>query len=773
MNTSDTTRSGLFDRVAPYFGHWEKVGDAVDQFIDIMVNYRQSGHPGGSRSKVQMLVALLLSGAMRWDVRDQAKRFSDRLILVGGHTIPLVYATLAVLCEAMDAKYKKTGDARYLVPRGRALLAEDLVGFRRRARLPGHAEVHDKTLVLKFNTGPSGHGSAAAVGQALALKRAGADEVKVFAIEGEAGLTPGVYHEAKNSAWGLGLDNLYFLIDWNDYGIDPHRVSEVVFGDPGVWFGSYGWRTCGTDKGNDWESVARTLLELRFGDNPDKVPSMAYFKTRKGRGYLKYDSASHGAPHALNSEVFWQTKKPFMDKYGARFEGYGEPAPKDPAALREQFMANLRVVAEVIREDEALVDYLAGNLVELGDSVPEEIGAMRASFDKNPLADPELTDYLRYPKEMFLPAGKSAANRTGLARWGAWVNSWSRRKYGRPLFLVASADLAESTQIAGFGEAWGDEKGFGWYDRKANPDGVVLPQEITEFVNSGIMAGLATTNFAKDGFAEFDGFLGAASTYGSFSYLKYGMFRLLSQLAQDSPLKVGKVLWVVGHSGPETADDSRTHFGVFAPGVTQLFPDGQIINVHPWEYNEVPVVLGAAIELSMKRDIPLIAIHLTRPPIAIPDRAALGIPSHLEAAKGAYVMREFEPGRPKMGTVIVSGTSTTDAMCRVLPRLSGEGLNVKVVAAISYELFAAQPEEYRKLVLPEDEWQNSMCVTNMARRLMHDWMYSKASERYTLSSDWDDRWRTGGTLREVLDEAHLTEDWLFEGIKRFALRAGD
>ena len=38
-------------------------------------------------------------------------------------------------------------------------------------------------------------------------------------------------------------------------------------------------------------------------------------------------------------------------------------------------------------------------------------------------------------------------------------------------------------------------------------------------------------------------------------------------------LKVGKVIWVAGHSGPETAEDSRTHFGIFETGVTQLFPE--------------------------------------------------------------------------------------------------------------------------------------------------------------------------------------------------------
>ena len=61
-------------------------------------------------------------------------------------------------------------------------------------------------------------------------------------------------------------------------------------------------------------------------------------------------------------------------------------------------------------------------------------------------------------------------------------------------------------------------------------------------------------------------------------------------------------------SGPETAEDSRTHFGIFAPGVTQLFPNGHIINLHPWEHNEVAPALAAA----LVSDAPIIALHLTR-----------------------------------------------------------------------------------------------------------------------------------------------------------------
>ena len=165
------------------------------------------------------------------------------------------------------------------------------------------------------------------------------------------------------------------------------------------------------------------------------------------------------------------------------------------------------------------------------------------------------------------------------------------------------------------------------------------------------MVGLATVNMADDPFTSFNGFWGACSTYGSFSYLKYGEMRLFSQLAQDCELKIGKVLWVAGHSGPETAEDSRTHFGIYEPGVTQLFPEGKVIDLHPWEYNEVPVVLGAA----LATDVPIIALHLTRPTIELPDREALGMPSHFEAARGAYVLRPFRSDRPGDGNRLRAG----------------------------------------------------------------------------------------------------------------------
>jgi transketolase len=749
-----------------HFQYLEKTKDIIDQLIDVILNYRQSGHPGGSRSKVHMLLSLMLSGAMRWDIRYPNKRFADRFILSAGHTIPLVYCTLAVLDEALRIKYDQTGDNAYLMESAEKnmLVWEDLLGFRRRGGLSGHAEMTDKTLFIKFNTGPSGHGSPAAAGEALALKRAGAKDVRVFMIEGEAGLTPGAVHETMNSAWGLNLDNLILLVDWNDFGIDSHKVSDVVYGTPEDWIGSHGWHVIGTDEGSEWLPVTRTLLDIVAMQPDDRKPKAAWFRTRKGRGYLKYDNASHGSPHKMDSDLFWQTKAPFVEKYGAVFQNDGGDAPKDEQAVMAEFKANLSAVIDVLKADQSLVDFIADRLVAIGERVPEEIDTLQLSDGvKTPFMDERVFDYEKYPASLYKQPGEKAANRNALRDWGAWVNALGAKTYGRPLFLVSSADLAGSTNIAGFAEGYGDFEGYGWYALEGNKQGALLPQEITEFANAGIMVGLAATNLAVNPEETFEGFWAASSTYGSFSYLKYGMVRLFSQMAQDNPCKVGKVLWVAGHSGPETADDSRTHFGIYSPGVTELFPEGHVINLHPWEYNEVPVVLGAA----LKEDVPVVALHLTRPSIEIPDREALGIPSYFKAARGAYIVRDYVADKPLDGTFYVQGTSAMAGIVKLLEELDQFDWNIKIVYVSSTELFKLQPEAYRNKIVTEADRANSTVITTQSRKLMQDWMFNTLSAAYAISSDWDNRWRTGGTLAEVIDEAHLSPAWLLKGIEKF------
>jgi len=757
----------LYDKAAGSFDDWDLVREVIDEAIDLALNYRQSGHPGGSRSKVHLFLSLLLSGAMRWDIRRPWRPFADRFVLSAGHTVPLVYVTLAILNETLRARAERDPDPAFAFPDdGRwALTWEDLLMLRRRGGLAGHAEMEGKTLFLKFNTGPSGHGMPPAAGEAVALKLAGAEEVKVFVVEGEGGLTPGASHETRNTAWGLGLNNLVFLVDWNDYGIDDTPIHEVVPGTPESWFGAYDWRVTGTMEGSEWAPVTRAVLEAARGENPERRPSVAWFKTRKGRGYGKYDNKSHGSPHAMNSPEFWAVRRAFMERHGVSYEGVDQPAPTDEAEREAQARRNFEVAIGVLRRNTAVVDAISDRLIEVANSVPDRVeGFNLDDREAKIFDDPRITDVTAYPAEMWKQPGEKAPNRAALAAWGSWINAFAKAEYGRPLVIACSADLADSTNIAGFAKDFGEMPGWGWYQRDTNPRGALLPQQITEFTNAGLMVGLATVNLASDPMQSFNGFWGACSTYGSFSYLKYGPMRLFSQLAQDTQLKLGKVIWVAGHSGPETAEDSRTHFGIFATGVTQLFPEGHVIDLHPWEYNEVPVVLAAA----LATDVPIVALHLTRPTVEIPDRAALGMASHFDAARGAYLIRDARPGSPSAGTVYVQGTVTTANVVKILPELDRAGINVRIVAAISPQLLRRQDATYRDRICSASDRWDGMAITNRAFKLMTDFVDGPIAKEYSLSSDWDDRWRTGGTVDEVMDEAHLGPGHLLAAIERYA-----
>jgi transketolase len=750
------------ESLRPDLPNWEKTGDMIDQLIDLMLNLRQSGHPGGSRSKVPAMVALTLSGAMRWDIRNPEKAFRDRFVLIAGHTTPVIYGMLAVYNEALRRMYNKTGDAKYLVPGGleRQLVWEDLLTLRNNQGLSGHAEAEGKTLFFAANTGPSGHGAPAAAGMALALKHAGAEEVRVFGIEGEGGHTAGCHAETKQIAWGLGLSNFNYLLDWNDNGIDPRPYSAVMYGGPQDWFDSYGFRTRGIEDGHNYCAIAETLLENVYAEGDQ--PRCTWFKTTKGRGYGVTGFASHGAAHKPNSEVYWQTKAEFADKYGVTFEGMGSGKPDTAEAFQAQTAANIQAALSLL-DDENLCQWLADKLVEIGDSVPDSIEGVNLGGDPN--SDPELTDPSTLPEELFFAAGEKQPNRAGFSRVGAYLNAVARRKYGRPVVIAASADLADSTNLSGFAKDHGDSAGFGWYQRDDNPGGALLPTAITEFSNAGVLCGMASTNLSDDPEHEFSGYWGACSTYGSFSYLKYGPMRLYSQQVQDSPLKHGKVIWVAGHSGPETAEDSRTHFGIYSPGITQFFPRGQVIDIHPYEPNEV----GPALLAALGTDAPIVALHLTRPGIEVPDRKTLGMADFREAAKGAYLIRDYDPSRPKDGCIFVRGTSSTASLIKLLKDgyFDGDGRNVKLVAAVSHELFMLQAKAWREQLITGEDWANSTFITNNARQHMWLWTANHASYQFAMSPDHDERWRTGGSLDEITVEAKLDPASLAAGIERF------
>jgi transketolase len=42
------------------------------------------------------------------------------------------------------------------------------------------------------------------------------------------------------------------------------------------------------------------------------------------------------------------------------------------------------------------------------------------------------------------------------------------------------------------------------------------------------------------------------------------------------------------------------------------------------------------------------------------------------------------------------------------------------------------------------------------------------TDEYSLTSDWDNQWLTGGLEKDVIAEAHLDPDSIFAAIRRFA-----
>ena len=121
----------------------EDVGFMTCMALSLLGNYAQTGHFGGPLAYTPYNVAIHLAGpalgGLRWDIRRPKHPFSDKFMLAGGHCIPTCYALWMILSQAMERKFKITGDKRYYVDPKVAILPIDALGFRR-----GDEQVHGK-----------------------------------------------------------------------------------------------------------------------------------------------------------------------------------------------------------------------------------------------------------------------------------------------------------------------------------------------------------------------------------------------------------------------------------------------------------------------------------------------------------------------------------------------------------------------------------------------------------------------------------------------------
>ena len=71
-------------------------------------------------------------------------------------------------------------------------------------------------------------------------------------------------------------------------------------------------------------------------------------------------------------------------------------------------------------------------------------------------------------------------------------------------------------------------------------------------------------------------------------------------------------------------------------------------------------------------------------------------------------------------------------------------------------------------MLPPEAYYDLMVVSTGTRRVWPLKNVGPLTDEYSLTSDWDNQWLTGGLEPDVIAEAHLDVPSIVSGIKRFA-----
>ncbi len=799
----------------------EDVGYLTCMTLVLLGNYAQTGHFGGPLAYTPYNVAVHLAGpelgGLRYDYRRPKHPYGDKFMLAGGHCVPTCYALWMIMGQALARKFEMTGDPRYKMDPHVAMLPVDALGFRRGAgalktllqslgledhplfaqakkrgirSLAGHAESTD--LTNDVNGGPSGIGIAAAAGKAAFWDFVGAPRSpKVIAFEGEFAMTEGHAQELKTQALALQVGKrLRILLSNNNSGIDDSLWGGVIREKYDAYriidqWTSYGWNVFTMDDGNDYGQIVATLKAMEDWDPADRRPMIAIGRTIKGywpaaiHGEIPHYGpqvvgfASHPYAFKMNSEYFVALAETFERSYDVEFKGIRQGPVADPREQLIQFKTNIDVVMSVLDRN-GLGDWLADRLVEIGDSVKDDI-PLHIDVRHDPFLDERLqvASLPREPQKLsvtnpssgkqkevgvtlFRKPGEVAGARRAISEIIKWLNYVTSNR-----FFTIAADLSESINVE-HGSLWGH------YDPETNPMGTRLKAGIQEAGNASTAIGLVSQSASVDP-TKFAGVWALSGTYGAFTPLMYTPARVWSQQNQDSKFRMGVLHILAAHSGPETAADARTHFGIFAPQVWKLFPRGQTIRLNFWDYNDVAPGYFAAAEIAAREPkIGIIILEVARPDFPVADRSRFADADLNAAARGLYVIRDFAPDRPRHGYVILQGASATMNVVKELPHLDERGINVKIISVVSEDLFDRQPESYRRMVLPPEALFDLMVISTGTRRAWPISNVGPLTDKYSLTADWDNQWLSGGRESEVIAEAHLDQASILSGIQRFA-----
>lgn len=251
----------------------------VRRDIITMTNKAGAGHPGGSLSCTEALVALYFD-VMNIDPQNEKDPNRDRFVLSKGHAAPALYGTLCRRGFFGPEEYDKF---------------RQLHGI-----LQGHPDVK-KCPGVDASTGSLGQGISIAVGMALGAKKTGSP-ARVYTIIGDGESQEGLVWEASMAAAHYKLDNLTVILDNNGMQIDGSNDEVMSLGDIRAKAEAFGYDVIEVADGNDMQQI---LDALHAPICPGK-PRYILMHTTKGKGvsFMEGQVGWHGkAPNAEQTEL--------------------------------------------------------------------------------------------------------------------------------------------------------------------------------------------------------------------------------------------------------------------------------------------------------------------------------------------------------------------------------------------------------------------------------------------------------------------------------------
>lgn len=273
----------------------QAIAKRVRRNIIRMTAAAQSGHPGGSLSCTDIMVALYW-GVLRHDRHNPHWPDRDRFVMSKGHASPAMYATLA------EAGYFPT---------------EELLTFRQLgSRLQGHNVIGNPPGV-EMSAGALGMGLSFSLGQALAGRLDGKD-YRVYCLLSDGDCQEGQTWEAVLASAHHGAHNLTAIVDRNHIQNDGFSdYTRFPDGDgqrpqrPGGWvrddlhtvnvmsldplhekWQAFGWHVRELD-GHDIPAIIDALEKAKAHRGQ---PSVVIAQTIKGKGvsFMENNPDFHG-----------------------------------------------------------------------------------------------------------------------------------------------------------------------------------------------------------------------------------------------------------------------------------------------------------------------------------------------------------------------------------------------------------------------------------------------------------------------------------------------